>query len=116
MHDYLAVGLTKVKQTRAWKSEKQLQGYSWVSFKSEIVSLPLKLTDPIAIKYRNIIKAAAKEAGYNYQDVITAIEIYANDCSGQLHHAGIEQLSRNGITLTKKGQEALDEAINRVIT
>lgn len=93
--DYLAVGLTKVKQTRVWRSATQLHGYSWVAFKSEILSIPL--TDPIAIKYRNIVKAAAKEAGYRYQDVITAIEIYANRCSNQLHHAGIEQLTRNGL-------------------
>lgn len=86
--DYFAAGLTKVKETRAWKFAKQLQGYSWVSIKSEILSLPS--TDPMAIKYRNIIKAAANEAGFNYEDVHIAIEVYGDYCSRQLHHCGIE--------------------------
>ena len=92
--DYLAQGLAKVKETSAWKNAYNLRGYSWVAFRSEVLSLPL--TDPIAIKYRGILKAAAKEAGFTLQDVITAIDFYASRCSSRLHHAGLDQIIRKG--------------------
>jgi len=35
-----------------------------------------------------------KEMGYNYHDVLTAIDIYINRYSSQFYHSGIEQLIR----------------------
>ena len=88
--DYLGLGLAKVKQTRAWRAEPTVQGMSWVTFKTQILSLPL--TDKGAKRIRNALKAAAKEAGFTYQTVLTAIDIYADRCSSAIHHAGLQQL------------------------
>lgn len=82
-----------MKGTRAWKGEFRLRGYSWVAFRSEILFFPL--TDPIAIQYRNILKVATKEAAFTFQDVLTAIDFYVNRCSSTLHHAELDQLTRD---------------------
>ena len=87
---YFAYGLAKVRETPTWKKATQLRHYSWVAFKTQILSLPL--TDPIAIKYRRILKVAAKEAGFTLQDVITTIDFSTSRCSSRFNHAELDQV------------------------
>jgi hypothetical protein len=86
---YFAYGLAKVRETPTWKKATQLRHYSWADFKTQILSLPR--TDPIAIKYRRILKVTAKEAGFTLRDVITAIDFSTSRCSSRFNHAEFGQ-------------------------
>jgi molybdenum-dependent DNA-binding transcriptional regulator ModE len=50
------------------------------------------LFQQVSTRYRGALRAAAKEAGFSYGDVLTAIDIYAERCANSLHQRGLQQL------------------------